>query len=92
MIGPVQFAGLQNHVLKKYRIRYKFCPPITLKILLLGVDNGLPANGEYSNDEYNLFYFCYKGVAGFVVLNKTKINDTILRKVWYYNFIGEINE
>ena len=37
------------------------------------------------------FYFCIKGVAGFVVPNKTKINDTVLWKVWYNNFIGENN-
>lgn len=46
MIGPVQFAELQNHALKKYRIRNKLYPPITMKILVLRLDDGLPAKRD----------------------------------------------
>ena len=38
MIGPVQFAELQNPALKKYRIKNKFYSPITMEIFVLGSD------------------------------------------------------
>ena len=39
----------------------------------------------YSNSEYNLFYFCHKGVAGFIVptqQEKTKPSLNYLKLEW----------